>query len=240
MKKISRLFCVMMLSLLLVVPFFNVDAAKKTSKKTTPTTTTAQSYAVSEDEKAVTMHVFYLPTCSHCQDLHEFLAELKEDKDYKDKFNVKDYNVQESLAAELLDKVRDYFHNNGGGVPYYVIGNQDYEGFGEQSKAEIKKTIDDLYGSKNYKDVVAAIDSGNMDSLKDDSSNIIGMVVLGLCVVIIIVLIVCSSKNKYYEEDEDEEEPEKESKETKEEENKENKATKAKSKSSKKTSNTKK
>lgn len=248
MKKISRLFCVMIMSLLLVVPFINVDAAK-TTKKTTTTTTTAQTYAVSQDENAVTIHVFYLPTCEHCQHLHEFLAELKEDKDYKDKFNVKDYSVQDSLSMELLDEVRDYFKSTSGGVPYYVIGDQDYEGFGVgKSEAEIKKAIDDLYGSKNYKDVVAAIDDGNIDSLNDDSSNVIGMVVLGLCVVIIIVLIVCSSKNKYYEDDEEDEDTEEETdeeevkEEPKKEETKKEETSKnqSKSNSSKKKSNAKK
>lgn len=210
MKKISKLLCVMMMSLLLVVPFLNVDAAtKKATKKTTTTTTTAKTYAVSQDENAVTIHVFYSETCPHCQSLHEFLSELKEDKDYKDKFNVKDYSVSESLNVELLDEVHEYFKYTGnGGVPYFVIGSDPFEGFGEgRSEAEIKKAIDDLYGSKNYKDVVTAIINDEIDSLSDDASNVVGMVVLGLCVVIIIALIVCSSKNKYYdEEDEDEEE----------------------------------
>lgn len=228
MKKLNKLFCVMMISLLLVLPFANVDAAKTTKKTTTTTTTTAKTYPVSQDEKAVTMHVFYSPTCPHCADLHEFLDELKEDPEYKDKFNVKDYNLSDdSLAMELFQKVSDYFKYTNGGVPYYVIGDVDDSGFGTSSASSIKKTIDDLYGSKNYKDVVAAIDSGNLDSLNDDSSNIIGMVVLGLCVVIIIVLIVCSSKNKYYDEDDEEEleDTEEEKKEEKETQTKEVKKT---------------
>lgn len=238
MKKFSKLFCVMMISLLLVVPFFNVDASKKTTKKATTTTTTAKTYAVSQDENAVTIHVFYLPTCSHCQALHEFLYELKEDKDYKDKFNVKDYNVQESLSIELLEKVRDYFKSTSDGVPYYVIGEEDFEGFGEgRSEAEIKKVIDDLYGSKNYKDVVSAIDDGNMDSLNDDSSNVVGMIVLGLCVVIIIALLICSSKNKYYEDDEEEEEENETKEDKKETKEPEEKKVEKKNESSKNNSN---
>ena len=82
MKKFSKLFCVIIMAILLVVPSASVFAAK-TTKKTTTTTTTSATYAVSEDEKAVTMHVFYSPTCGHCAALHEFLGELKEDKDYK-------------------------------------------------------------------------------------------------------------------------------------------------------------
>ncbi|MCX4248566.1 MAG: DsbA family protein [Bacilli bacterium] len=208
MKKFSKLLCVIMMAIVLVVPFANVNAAK-TTKKTTTTTTTASTYAVSNDEKAVTIYVFYSPTCPHCQDLHEFLSELKEDKDYKDKFNVKDYSVAESLNLELLDEVHDYFKYSGnGGVPYYVIGDEPFEGFGDSTKAEIKKTIDDMYGSKNYKDVVNAIINDEVASLSDDANNVIGMVVLGLCVVIIIALIICSSKNKYYEDDENDEDEE--------------------------------
>lgn len=208
MKKFSKLFCVMIMSLLLVVPFLNVDAAK-TTKKTTTTTTTASTFAKSEDEKAVSVYVFYLTTCPHCQELHEYLSELKEDKDIKDKFNVIDYEVSSSVNLEILNKVRAYFKDTGNGVPYFVIGDEDFTGFGESSKSEIRKTIEDFYGSKNYQDVVAAVINGTTDSLDDGSSNIIGVVVLGLCVVIIIALIICSSKNKYYEDDEEEEEEEK-------------------------------
>ena len=151
------------------------------------------------------------------------------------KFNIKDYNVSDSLNIELLDEVRDYFKNAGDGVPYYVIGDVDFEGFGESSKAEIKKTIDDMYGSKNYKDVVNAIVKDEVDTLSDDANNVIGMVVLGLCVVIIIVLIICSSKNKYYEE-ENEDEEETESKEKEEEKVSEKKSESKTNTSSKKNS----
>ncbi|MCH5167097.1 MAG: hypothetical protein J1F35_04305 [Erysipelotrichales bacterium] len=209
MKRLSKLFCVLMVALMLVMPF-NVNAAKTTKKTTTTKTTTTEitTFAKSQDEGAINVYVFYWSACSHCKELHEYLAELKEDKDIKDKFNVVDYEVTNSDNNELMQEVIEYFNANVKGVPFYVIGDQYFNGFGESSKATLVSAIEDAYTSKNYQDVVAAVVSGDVDSLYDDkSSDIVGMVVLGICVVIIIALIVCSSKNKYYDEEEVEEQP---------------------------------
>lgn len=210
MKKVFKLFCVLMVSIMLVMPFNYVDA--KTTKKTTTTkatTTTGLTFENSQDEKAINIYVFYSSTCPHCQELHEYLAELKQDKDIKDKFNVVDYEVsgQGNPNASLLQEVKSYFNVSDSYVPFYVIGNEDYTGFGESSKETLKKAIEDAYSSSSYKDIVAAIVDGNTDLLnsEDEGNSIVGMIVLGVCVVIIIALVVCSSRNKYYDDEEDEE-----------------------------------
>lgn len=203
MKKVCKLFCVLMVALMLLAPVTGVYAKKKTT--TTTTTTTAQK------TDAVNVYVFYSPTCPHCSDLHEYLSELEKDKEYKNLFNVVDYDVVSSNTnRELWEKVGNYFGVELDGVPFYVIGDQYYEGFGDSSKDTIKAAIKNAKNDSNYKDVVGGIGSGEITGSKDDSedkkgNDMVGMIILAVTVVIIIVLIVCSSKNKYSDDEEDEE-----------------------------------
>ena len=214
MKRIGKLLSVVMIALVLLMPF-NVLAKKKTTTTTTTaTTTTTTIYQKSKDEKAVNVYVFYSSTCQFCQALHAYLAELKENKDIKDKFNVVDYEVSSQFNKALMLDVADYFNHSIEGIPLYVIGDQIFEGFGDTYKSQIVKAIEKAYDNKKYKDYVAAIESGDLDSL-EDSNDVVGIIVLGICVVIIIALIVCSSKNKYYEDEEDEEEKTAKNEETK-------------------------
>lgn len=243
MKKFNKIVCVLLVALMLVVPFVGVDAKTKTTKKVTTTTTTTEStFYKSSDEKAINVYVFYSNECPHCADLHTYLAELKEDKDIRDKFNIVDYEIHNSENNSLMMEVGEYFNTSVTGVPFYVIGNKYYSGFGDPSKTTIVNAINDNYNSKKYQDYVAAIVNGTTSDLVDEkANNIIGMVILGICVVIIIALIVCSSKNKYYDDEDDEEEVEEEKKPVKEEKKATKKAEATKTtKTAKKTTTTKK
>lgn len=209
MKRICKLFCVLMVAMMLLVPVTGVYAAKK---KTTTTTTTTTAAVI---DGAVNVYVFYSPTCQHCAALHTFLDELKEDKEYKDLFNVVDYDVQTSSTNyDLWLKVGEYFGQDVDGVPFYVIGDQYYEGFGDSAKDTIKTAIKNASSDSKYKDVVDGIGKGEITGTKDENddnkkgNNIVGMIILGITVLIIIILIVCSSKNKYYDDDEDDDEEE--------------------------------
>lgn len=206
MKRICKLFCVLIVAMMLLVPVTGVYAAKKKTTTTT-TTTTAQV-----NDGAVNVYVFYSPTCPHCADLHTFLDELKEDKEYKKLFNVVDYDVQTSQTNyQLWEKVGEYFGVKIDGVPFYVIGDNYYEGFGDSAKDTLKTAIKNASNDSKYVDVVDGIGKGEITGTKDENSedkkgnNIVGMVILAITVVIIIILIVCSSKNKYYDDEDDDE-----------------------------------
>lgn len=235
MKRICKLFCVLMVALMLLAPVTGVYA----KKKTTTTTTTA---AVKEG--AVNVYVFYSPTCPHCSDLHAYLAELGEDKEYKDLFNVVDYDVVSNQTNyDLWEKVAEYFGVKVDGVPFYVIGDQYYEGFGDSAKDTIKAAIKNSHNDSKYLDVVDGIGKGEITGEKNNSedkkgNNMVGMIILAITVVIIIILIVCSSKNKYYDDEEDDDEEE-EKKETASEETKVETKTETKKTSSTKANTTK-
>lgn len=208
LKKFSKLLCVFLVALMVLVPTFNVSA--KTTTTTTTTTTTQNgyyyTYEESSDENAINVYVFYQATCTHCKDLHEYLQELKSDDEVKDKFNVVDYEVlYDEENKELMYEVAEYFDFELKGVPLYVIGNEYWSGFPEDgSTSTLKQDIIDAYNDSNYTDVVSGIAAGVItEDTSKLGSNVVGIIILAITVVIIIALIILSSKNTYYDEEEE-------------------------------------
>lgn len=143
MKKISLL----VLSLLLLLPFTTVMAKTK---------------------EPIKVYVFYLETCPHCKDLHEYLDELKSSKSYKNMFETVYYEVSSAKNYYLMMDVAEYLNADVGGVPFFVIGTKYFNGFGDKSKSVIKKEIENNYGNKNYEDIVANIESEDNSFYDDD------------------------------------------------------------------------
>lgn len=215
-------------------------AAKKTTtkatKKTTPKKTTTEE--AKEDKNPINIYVFYSSSCPHCQDLHSFLNELKEDKTYGDMFRVVDYEVSEKGNSDIVFSVANHFNykeedgkSYGGGVPAYVIGNKFMVGYGSTMADEVKAAIKAAYDEQPIDEVAKLI--SEMSNKKDN--NAIGYIVLAVATVIIIAVIYSSSKNKYYDDEEVvEEKPEKVA-ETKKEESKKTDSKKTSSTTKKKT-----
>lgn len=190
-------------------------AAKKTTTKATKKTTTkkATTEEAKEEKNPINIYVFYSSSCPHCQDLHSFLNELKEDKTYGDMFNVVDYEVSEKGNSDIVFSVANHFNykeedgkSYSGGVPAYVIGNKFMVGYGSTMADEVKAAIKAAYDEQPIDEVAKLI--SEMSNKKDN--NAIGYIVLAVATVIIIAVIYSSSKNKYYDDEEVvEEQPEK-------------------------------
>lgn len=195
-------------------------AAKKTTTKATKKTTTKKTTTKKttteeskEDKNPINIYVFYSSTCPHCQDLHSFLNELKEDKTYGDMFKVVDYEVSQKENSDIVFSVANHFNykeedgkSYGGGVPAYVIGNKFMVGYGSTMADEVKAAIKAAYDEQPIDEVAKLI--SEMSNKKDN--NAIGYIVLAVATVIIIAVIYSSSKNKYYDDEEVvEEQPEK-------------------------------
>lgn len=109
--------------------------------RTTERTTTTSRYDYNADK--VKVYVFYGATCSYCAALHEFFDELENDYNYKNKFEIKYYEVwNNSSNYELMMKVANKMGDNVGGVPYYIIGDKSFNGYAESLNEDIKKAID--------------------------------------------------------------------------------------------------
>lgn len=132
--------------------------------------------------KEVNVYVFYGDGCPHCTDLHNYLDELKKDKDYKNKFKVVYYETwYNEENRELANKVGAYFGTAAKSVPFYVIGDYFNFGFPNPSSTSdeiktaykertdtIKSNIDKCYKALNsdtptYEDIVGNIADGKIN-----------------------------------------------------------------------------
>ena len=193
----KKYFKILMIMVLVVFPFVTVNA--KTTKKA--------------EKGPINCYIFYGSTCGYCQKLHNYTATLEKDKTINSKFRIVDYEVWgDKNNSDLMTKVGSYFNFNVDGVPFYVIGDQYFTGFSEESSPEkIVKAINEEYSDSNYVDVVAGIQDG---SIKVDSTgsntkteekkknDVVGYVILGItAAVVVAILFGRSNASEYVEPD---------------------------------------
>ena len=112
-------------------------------------------------QEKVTIYFFRGEGCPHCADAEEFFDKIKEDKEYKDKFEIKDYEVWYNKDNQkLAEKVAKAMGESLGGVPYIVIGKKSWNGFTDAYGEEIKSQITELYNQGNYEDPVKDVIEG--------------------------------------------------------------------------------
>ena len=231
----KRFFKVLMIMVLVVFPVLTVNA--KTTKKAS--------------KEPINFYIFYGSTCGYCQKLHNYTATLEKDKTMNSKFRIVDYEVWgDKDNNALMTKVGNYFNFDVDGVPFYVIGDQYFTGFSEESSPEkIVKAINEEYEDSNYVDVVAGIQDGSIQvsdsnaKEQNDAKNkndVVGYIILGITAAIVIaILFGRSSAGTYSTETLKEEDEKVEEKVVEEKAKKEEKKATAK-KSESQTKNTKK
>lgn len=95
---------------------------------------------VTYDENKVNIYFFWGSTCPHCKEEFAFFDEIKEE--YGDYYNLYSYEVWENPDnAEIMNKFADALNEEAKGVPYTVIGDVSFTGFGESSKEKFIETI---------------------------------------------------------------------------------------------------
>lgn len=208
MKKFLKVLIVMVL---VVCPFVNVNA-KTTTKAKDP----------------VNFYIFYGSGCSHCAELHEYTAELENNKKINKKFKIVDLEVWSNQEnSELMTIVGQYFNYDVDGVPFYVIGDEYFSGFSSESSPEkIEAAIDKAYNNSEYVDIVAGIQDGSIEvevptneSETDKKNDTVGYIILGITIAVVVAILFGRSSTPSYEE-ETEEQPEEKVEEKKIEEKK--------------------
>ncbi len=127
-----------------------------------------------EDKDPVNVYIFTWTTCPHCKAAKAFFNELKEDDEYKDLFNLVDYETGSNEDNQALaEKVAEAFDEDFDGVPYIVIGEKTFSGYVESWNEDIKTAIRDYYDSDNREDVVATIRDGGEYNKKSNSTDTI-------------------------------------------------------------------
>lgn len=222
----KKYFKILIIMILVAFPFVTVNA--KTTKKA--------------EKEPINFYIFYGSTCGHCQKLHNYTATLEKDKTINSKFRIVDYEVWgDKNNSDLMTKVGSYFNFNVDGVPFYVIGDQYFTGFSEESSPEkIVKAINEEYSDSKYVDVVAGIQNGsikvdstgsNTQTEEKKKNDVVGYVILGITAAVVVAILFGRSNASEYVEPDSEtdievEEKEEEIKDTKKTEKQESKSKK--------------
>ncbi len=164
-----------------------------------------------KDNEVVKVHVFYAEWCGNCQNLHKFLNELSEDKNYNKMFEIIYYRMDNDskygknpdfdFNKKLYSKVKENYRDMDNGIPLYFIGDTYNIGFyPDTTPDKIKKLIKENYYSKEKNDVIEEIINNNIDEFNNKrelgKTKIIGIVVIVVTLVIAGVIFVIYLKNR--------------------------------------------
>ena len=216
----KRFFKTLLVLLLVLVPVTFANA-----KKTT-TTTTASAKA----PNTVNIYVFYGDGCPHCADLEDYIKNnLKKDSRVKDYINVTYYETwYDTTNQQFLSVVAQTLGVEIKGVPFMLIGDQYFSGYGSQMNEDIVAKIVEQKQNSKYVDVIekakkasgitpvvsnpeTGVESKEDEKTDSGKNDTVGIIILGVTVVIIIAIIFTrhtSDDEEEIEEDSDEEEDE--------------------------------
>ncbi len=163
---------------------------------------------VSAQKNKVTVYIFTQTTCPHCKEAKAFFKKLKQNGEYKNLFELRNLDIKaHSELSSLYDAVAEKMDDDASGVPYIIIGDKTFEGYGSSSDEAIKNAIKDTYNTEDYvspiKDIVG--DNGEVLYENLDSNWITPIIVLVVAGVII-------GGTIYFARQNSEEEPVKETK----------------------------
>ena len=160
----------------------------------------------------VNLYLFRLNGCGHCAAEMTYLDEIY--NDYKDKINIKVYEVSAGDNEKLIEDVSSALKFQIKGFPFTLIGDKYMSGFGEGvSEKELKELIETQYEAQPEDIVATLLDENIYSNLKETDlfdamkaenlkitaksskqNNIIPIIVLGSIVVGLGALIYYSRK----------------------------------------------
>jgi thiol-disulfide isomerase/thioredoxin len=104
---------------------------------------TFQNDVNAEVSEPINLYLFYGDGCPHCAKEKEFFKTLK--TNYGNKINIHEYEVYNNYDnVELFNKAADFLKIDVGGVPFLIIGEKYFIGYGsdETTGKDISKEID--------------------------------------------------------------------------------------------------
>lgn len=136
------------------------------------------------------IYIFRGNGCGYCQRLLTFLGTIADE--YQDKVNFVVYEVADNTDNwDLYEKVGAKFGDEVSGYPYMVIGTKVFNGYASSDDEEIIETIEEYAAEENPYDVVAEVESGNLDEVKteeESSSGIVLAFIFGVVIVLILIM----------------------------------------------------
>lgn len=149
---------VLLLLLSLVVPF-NVFASEKKYNTLNLEQALEQEEIehdlsnYKENDKQAIIYLFRGKGCGYCRNFLTFLNSIVDE--YGKYFRVVSYEVwYDQDNSILMNDVSDFLGANATGVPFIIIGDKYFKGYGEAYSDAIKEAIMEQYNSKNSYDVM--------------------------------------------------------------------------------------
>lgn len=145
-----------------------------------------------ETDEQIKIYLFRWSSCSHCYDFLTYLNTLV--PEYGHMFKLRSYETTMNSDNEgVMEKVKKYFGDEEKtGVPYIVIGENTFYGFGDSSKEKILDAIKSEFESSNRFDVFDAMEKKENEKNPNDAL----YVLIPAAMVIIFILFVGGSKKK--------------------------------------------
>ena len=166
-----------------------------------PITVMAEEAVPISATTGVNVYYFYGDGCPFCSQLEEFFDNL--DEEYKDMINVIRFEVWENRTnSALMSQVAAHLGVEAQGVPFFVIGDESFNGYSPEMDSDIKRAIREEYEQEErYTGVSEIINDSNAetsipgetDSIIDASDLIIALVSI-LIIGGIVVLVVFARK----------------------------------------------
>ena len=98
------------------------------------------------------MYLFYGRGCPHCEELIEFLQSLSDQE--KAKFNLYTFETwYDNENKALMEEVEIELNVNIGGVPFLIIGDQTFSGYGTSMNDDIIAAISSEYAKTDRYDL---------------------------------------------------------------------------------------
>ena len=105
---------------------------------------------IKAEDNLVNLYLFYSKTCPHFEEEIKMLDSIKDD--YKN-LRIYKYELSEDNNSEIFKNVATLFDLNVSGVPFTIIGEKTFIGYGENSKKTIIGCIE-YYSKHGYVDKV--------------------------------------------------------------------------------------
>ncbi len=127
------------------------DKTAETTTNVTPENATSINLEnVTKDPNKVNIYFFWGSTCPHCKAEFAFFDEIK--AEYGQYYNLYTYEVWENPNnADIMSTFANALNDSTTAVPYTVVGDESFIGFGESTKEKIINAIKNNH--KNSRDV---------------------------------------------------------------------------------------
>lgn len=117
----------------------------------------------------VNLYLFHSKDCSHCKQERLWLETIKDEYEY---LNIYEYEVTRNQEnSDLLDKVKERFMTDTPYVPFTVVGDKYWVGFGENAKSGIIEIVE-KYNTQEHRDIVYEVINNIDNSTIEDGDKI--------------------------------------------------------------------